>query len=65
MDRQHNLETIEGLKPHKQQKMAEETNNIFIQLIAIIGDKLNIHGKIHLENKMFKSCKNIIKKKKS
>ena len=64
MDRQHNLETIEGLKPHKQQKMADETNSYFIKLIAIIGDKLNIHGKIHLENKMFKSCKNIIKKKK-
>ena len=64
MDRQHNLETIEGLKPHKQQKMAEETNNYFIRLIAIIGDKLNIHGKIHLENKMFKSCEDIIRKKK-
>ena len=38
MDRQHNLETIKGLKPHKQEKMAEETNNYFIRLIAIIGD---------------------------
>ncbi len=64
MSRQHNLETVIGLKPHKQQKMAEETNNYFIKLIAIIGDKLNIHGKIHLENKMFKYCYDILKKKK-
>ena len=64
MDRQHNLETIEGLKPHKQQKMAKETNDYFIRLIAIIGDKLNIHGNIRLENKMFKYCHNILKKKK-
>ena len=64
MDRQHNLETIEGLNPHKQQKMAHETNNYFIKLIAIIGDKLNIHGKMRLENKMFKSCNDILKKKK-
>jgi len=63
MDRQHNLETIEGLNPHKQQKMAHETNNCFIKLIAIIGDKLNIHGKMRLENKMFKSCNDILKKK--
>ncbi len=63
MDRQHNLETIEGLNPHKQQKMAHETNNYFIKLIAIIGDKLNIHGKMRLENKMFKSCNDILKKK--
>ena len=64
MDRQHNLATIEGLKPYKQRKMAEETNNTFIKLIAIIGDKLNIHGKMCLENKMFKCCYDILKKKK-
>ena len=64
MDRQHNLETIEGLKPHKQQKMANETNSYFVRLIAIIGNKLNIYGKMRLENKMFKSCNDIMKKKK-
>ena len=64
MDRQHNLATIEGLNPYKQGKMAEETNNTFIKLIAIIGDKLNIHGKMRLENKMFKCCYDILKKKK-
>ena len=64
MDRQHNLETIEGLSPEKQQKMAEETRNYFVRLVAIIGDKLNIYGKIHLENKMFKYCYDILKKKK-
>ena len=65
MDRQHNLETIKGLSPHKQQKMAHETHNYFIKLIAIIGDRLNIHGKMRLENKMFKSCHDILKKKKN
>ena len=64
MDRQHNLETIEGLKLHKQQKMAKETNSYFIKLVVIIGDKLNIHGKMRLENKMFKCCNEILKKKK-
>jgi len=64
MDRIHNLETIEGLKPEKQKKMAEESNKYLIKLIAIIGDKLNIHSKMHLENKMFKNCHNIMKKRK-
>ncbi len=64
MDRQHNLETIEGLNPEKQRKMAEESRNYFVRLVAIIGDKLNIYGKIHLENKMFKSCCDILRKKK-
>ena len=36
MDRQHNLERIEGLKPHKQQKMAKETNSYFIINILIL-----------------------------
>ncbi len=64
MDRQHNLETIEGLNPEKQRKMAEESRDYFVRLIAITGDKLNIYGKIHLENKMFKSCCDILRKKK-
>ena len=63
MDREHNLETIEGLSPEKQKKMAEETNNIFMRLIGIIGDKLGMHGKIHLENKMFKYSCGVLKKK--
>jgi len=63
MDREHNLETIEGLKPEKQRKMAEESNNHFIKLLAIIGDKLGIHGKVHLENKMFKYSCGVLKKK--
>eukprot|EP00919_Chromeraceae_sp_WS-2016_P053265 GHVR01126460.1.p1 GENE.GHVR01126460.1~~GHVR01126460.1.p1 ORF type:complete len:580 (-),score=54.95 GHVR01126460.1:602-2341(-) len=63
MDRQHNLETIGGLKPEKQIKMAEESRDYFVRLIAIIGDKLNIYGKIHLENKMFKSCYDALRKK--
>jgi MFS family permease len=63
MDREHNLETIEGLKREKQRKMAEESNNHFIKFLAIIGDKLGIHGKVHLENKMFKYSCGVLKKK--
>ena len=54
MDRLHNLQTIEGLKPEKQKKMVRETNNLFIRLVSIIGDKIGVHGQLHLENKMFK-----------
>ena len=54
MDRLHNLQTIKGLKPEKQKKMVRETNNLFIRLVSIIGDKIGIHGQLHLENKMFK-----------
>ena len=43
--------------------MAEESNNHFIKLLAIIGDKLGIHGKVHLENKMFKYSCGVLKKK--
>ncbi len=64
MDRLHNLQTIEGLSLKKQKKMAKETNNSFIKLVAIIGDKLNIYGKVHLENKMFKYCNDILKRQK-
>jgi (p)ppGpp synthase/HD superfamily hydrolase len=63
MDRKHNLETIEGLSPEKQKKMAEETNNIFIRLISIIGDKLGIHDKLRLENSIFQLCYRILKRK--
>ena len=63
MDRMHNLETIKGLSPVKQKKMAEETNNYFIKCIAVIGDKLGISEKVNLENKMFKYCKDILNKK--
>jgi len=61
MDRQHNLETIEGLKPHKQQKMAKETNRHFIKWLAVIGDKLGIAEKVELEDKMHKLDENILK----
>ena len=62
-DRMHNLETIEGLAPEKQRRIAEETNNHFLKLVTIIGDKLNIYEKIYLENKMFKYCYSILRKK--
>ena len=62
-DRMHNLQTIEGLTPEKQRKIASETNNHFLRLVTIIGDKLNIYGKIYLENKMFRYCCGILRKK--
>jgi len=62
IDRLHNLQTIEGLKPEKQYKMATETH-ILMRLVAIIGDKLNIYGKIHLENRLFKLAHDVLKKK--
>jgi MHS family proline/betaine transporter-like MFS transporter len=61
MDRQHNLETIKGLSPEKQKKMAQETNNHFIKWIAIIGDKLGVIEKMDLENKMYELDKKILK----
>ena len=61
MDRQHNLETIEGLKPHKQQKMAKETNRHFIKWLAVIGDKLGITERVGLEYKMHKLDEDILK----
>jgi hypothetical protein len=64
IDRAHNLETVEGLKPDKQNKMAEESNNYFVKLISIIGDKLGIHGKVNLENKMFKLSNETLTKNK-
>ena len=64
MDRMHNLQTIEGLKPEKQRKMVRETNNLFIRLVSIIGDKIGIHGQLHLENEMFKLGRGILIKNK-
>jgi len=61
MDRYHNLETIEGLSPEKQKKMAQETNNHFIKWIAVIGDKLGVIEKMDLENKIYELHKKILK----
>jgi MHS family proline/betaine transporter-like MFS transporter len=61
MDRQHNLETIKGLSPEKQKKMAQETNNHFIKWIAVIGDKLGVIEKMDLENKIYELHKKILK----
>jgi (p)ppGpp synthase/HD superfamily hydrolase len=64
MDRIHNLQTIEGLRPGKQRKMARETNNLFVRLVSIIGDKIGIHDQLHLENEMFKLGRGILIKNK-
>jgi GTP pyrophosphokinase len=63
MDRHHNLETIEGLKPHKQQKMAKETNSYFIKWIAVIGDKLGITERVGLEDKIYRMDEKILNDK--
>ena len=63
MDRQHNLERIEGLKPHKQQKMAKEINRHFIKWLAVIGDKLGIKNILLLEDKMYRMDKRILNNK--
>ncbi len=62
-DRLHNLSTIKALNKAKQKKIAEETNSDLIKLIAIVGDKLNIQGTWHLENKIFDILKDILGKK--
>ena len=63
MDRNHNLETIEGLKPKKQQKMAKETNNHLVKWIAVIGDKLGIKSGLLLEDKMYNMDEKILNNK--
>ena len=61
-DRVHNLETIEGLKPVKQEKMARETNNFLVEIVAKIADKLGINEKIHLEEDLYKISEGILRK---
>ena len=61
MDRSHNLATIEGLKAAKQNKMAKETSNILVKLVSVIGDKLGLNGKIHIENNISERCDLVLK----
>lgn len=61
MDRSHNLETIEGLKAIKQKKMAQETSNILVKLVSVIGDKLGFNGKIQIEDKISERCDAVLK----
>ena len=64
-DRVHNLETIEGLSDKKKQtKMAEETNNFLVGTVALVAEKLGIHKKIYLEDKVFKIAHDILSGKK-
>ena len=63
MDRLHNLQTIKGLSQEKQKKVAVETSNCMVKEVSIIADKLNIYGKVNLENKLLKYCKNILSNK--
>ena len=65
MDRVHNLQTIDGLKPEKRKKMVEETIKYMLPGVAYVCEKLGIHKKIHLENKLFKPCYDILSKENS
>ena len=61
-DRIHNLETIEGLKPEKQEKMARETNNFLVEVVAKIADKLGINEKIQIEEDLYEISSDILEK---
>ena len=61
-DRIHNLETIEGLKPVKQEKMARETNNFLVEVVAKIADKLGINEKIQIEEELFEISSDVLRK---
>ena len=65
MDRVHNLQTTDGLKPEKRKKMVEETIKYMLPGVAYVCEKLGIHKKIHLENKLFKPCYDILSKENS
>lgn len=60
-DRLHNLTTIEGLESEKQKKIAEETNNFLVSMVALVADKLALDKKIDLENDIFKISHEIVK----
>ena len=60
-DRVHNLETIEGLKPEKQEKMARETNNFLVEVVAKIADKLGINEKIQIEEDLYEISSDVLK----
>ncbi len=64
-DRLHNLETIEGLSDKKKQtKMAQETTNFLVGMIALVAEKLGVHKKISIENKVFNVAYNFLSDKK-
>jgi (p)ppGpp synthase/HD superfamily hydrolase len=64
-DRLHNLETIEGLSDKKKQtKMAQETTNFLVGMIALVAEKLGVHKKISIENKVFNVAYNVLSGKK-
>lgn len=62
MDRVHNLQTADGWKPEKQKKKVEETMQHMLPMVAYVAEKLGIHGKVHLENKVFNLCQKITAK---
>ena len=66
MDREHNMQTIEGMKPEKQRKIAIETTNIMLPAITNICEKLGIddYRRYELEDKIFKLTNKVLGKKK-
>ena len=62
MDRVHNMETIEGHKPEKQRKVAEETTNIMLGTVANTCEKLGIEDrKYEVEDRLFKLSHKVLK----
>ena len=66
MDREHNMQTIEGMKSEKQRKIAVETTNIMLPAITNMCEKLGIddYRKYELEDKIFKLTNKILGEKK-
>ena len=65
IDREHNMQTIEGMKPEKQRKIAIETTNIMLPAIINICEKLGIddYRRYELEEKIFKLTNKVLGKK--
>ena len=63
-DRVHNMNTIEGMSPEKQRKIAIETTNILLATVANTCEKLGIDDarKYEHEEKLFKASHKVLKK---
>ena len=64
-DRVHNMDTIEGMPPEKQRKIAEETTNVLLGTVANTCEKLGIDDarKYEVEEKLFKASNKVLKEK--
>ncbi|WP_323732712.1 HD domain-containing protein [Candidatus Bandiella euplotis] len=64
IDRLHNLETIGARSEGKQVNEAQNTQEYLIPIVAHVGDELSISHAFKLENKLFKYCRDILRKRK-